>query len=520
MTDKLKEVGSQTKGFGKQIIQKIDKAPVLSFFILLALLVLVIFAANIFRTEQEPEPEVEKQPLEVTTYAIGNAPKVRTQAEIEKSGVVKIVAQTGGVVQQINVTEGQEVWSGTNIAWLSTNYQGGTVETVNRQKAGLNYQHANDTIDKELEIINLRREEADKNYENAIELKKIQDESESETRDAIDFNQEILEDIETQITQLEAIMTPSAEQESTLLQLKQSKAQLMSSNNQLKQSLRNTEYQTRGVDHNDKTEEEDKRDDQSDDSAVAKRLDEIQRDKTKAQLDLEEKSKKLAMETAALDLRLRQIQEALMYPASPVNGVVERVYVNQGQVLNPGELIAMVTASNNSATAVALVSSDIARSISMVEPTVIGYNRGNILTIHPSYISKEPTEGTLHSVQYAIPDEVSGNFSNGSMVNIEIPIGYADTSGAVPFIPVDAVYQTQENAFVYLVKPSKEKAAKIAHTQEVSLGPVFGSFVEVKSGLNPADQVIINRNVVDGDEIITQEHSLMETQKMPETGNK
>jgi multidrug efflux pump subunit AcrA (membrane-fusion protein) len=514
MEDKENQTKDRTKRSGP--LSFIENAPVISFFIVLIILFGLILGGRFLQEEPQEEIQAEEQPKEVETFSIGRAPKVRTQAEIEKSGVIKMVAQSGGVVQKINVQEGQEVWRGTNIAWISTNYQGGTVETAQRQKAGVSFQHGKDTIEQEKELLDLRREEARERYENTVELKKIQNESEDATQEVIDINNDILSSINDDIEELETQTTLTEQQEQTLLSLKQQKSQLLSTNNQLSQSLKQTEYQTQGIEDEDN---ETNNNENNDEDSAAVRLDEIQRDKTLKQLDLEEKSKELSLEISRLDLTIAQIREALMYPASPANGVVERVFVKEGQVVNPGDMLAMVTAHDNTATAVALVSTDVAKRVSYIEPSLIGYN-GNVTTVMPSYVSREPTDGTLHAVIYNIPDGLAHSFANGTFVDVEIPVGNVDTISTQPFIPVDAVYQTQDGAYVYVVaEPEENIETKIAKTREVGLGPVYGAFVEVDSGLQAADQVILDRNVVENDRIITTEENLMDdVNQMPETG--
>jgi multidrug efflux pump subunit AcrA (membrane-fusion protein) len=503
-----------------KVLAFIEKFPITSFGIVLLILIAFIVAGQFLKEKPQERAKQEQRAKEVDIFSIGKAPKVRTQAEIEKSGVVKMVAQAGGVIQKINVQEGQEVWRGTNIVWISTNYQGGTVQTVQRQKAGLNYQFKKDVFEQEKELIDLNREQAEKNYENTIETKKIQDKSEAETREVIDLNNDILGTLNDDIEELETMVSLTEQQEQTLLGLKQQKSQLLSTNNQLKQSLRTTEYQTKGIDHDDKTNEESNQDEDNDVDAISKRLSEIQRDKALKQLDLEEKSKELSLEISRLDLTLAQIQEALMYPSSPVNGTVERIFVKEGQVVNPGEVLAMVTATDNSATAVALVSSDVAKSISYIEPSILGYN-GNITTVMPSHVTSEPIDGTLHAVIYNIPDTLASHFSNGSFIDVEIPVGNADTISTQPFIPIDSVYQTQDGAYVYVVGKPKQQTVdyKVAKTKEVGLGKLYGGFVEVVSGLQESDQVILDRNVVENDKIKTKEEGMMDdVNEMPNTG--
>ena len=67
--------------------------------------------------------------------------------EIEKSGVVTVVALTPGIVSKINFREGASVSKGTVLMNLATNYQGGNASRAQRQIAGVQYQNILDTYE-------------------------------------------------------------------------------------------------------------------------------------------------------------------------------------------------------------------------------------------------------------------------------------------------------------------------------------------------------------------------------------
>ena len=113
----------------------------------------------------------------------------------------------------------------------------------------------------------------------------------------------------------------------------------------------------------------------------------------------------------------------------------------------------------------------------------------------PSYISSEATDGQLYSVIYDIEKENLDQLADGSYIDVEIPIGYPNTGFAFPFLPIDAIFQTQEENIVYVVREGK------AQSKKVQLGPVSGKYVEITSGLDSGDQIILNRNIIEGDKV-------------------
>ena len=87
----------------KRLVVFIQKRPFVSFFTALFILMLLIVSGNVMRSlSRKPElnPETIKS---VQTYTIGDKPVVSVQAQIEKYGVARIIAQTAGIVQVIHV---------------------------------------------------------------------------------------------------------------------------------------------------------------------------------------------------------------------------------------------------------------------------------------------------------------------------------------------------------------------------------------------------------------------------------
>jgi hypothetical protein len=59
---------------------------------------------------------------------------------------------------------------------------------------------------------------------------------------------------------------------------------------------------------------------------------------------------------------------------------------------------------------------------------------------------------------------------------------------------------------VYTAEKNGERTK--ATTKKINLGQVIGSYVEVESGLSANDVVITDRNVVEGDLVMTKEQGL------------
>ena len=385
------------KGFKVQIKKlsaAIDKKPFLSFFLALGLLLSLIIASNILGTPKKIEKADIVQTKSVSVYQIGSAPKLIVQAQIKKSGVIRITALTGGVVQQVYKNEEERFYRGQTLVGLSSNYQGGNIPSLSRKLA-------------------------------------------------------------------------QAQRDFTLSTLQPQK-DLISKQKELSEELN----------------------DQSGETDVSK----LQEDVTKKQLDLQDKSLDLNREIQELQVQINQVSEASMYPSAPFAGVVDNVLVKVGQSVNPGQVLMQISedVEADPVTAVAYVSADIAKRVSRIEPTVVTIGKDKI-KLYPFHISQDAVAGRLYAVYFDVPELYRAQVTENGSVTVELPIGSSDSSGIVPFVPIDTVYQTKEADFLFVIEKGRSMPRR------VKLGSVFGTYVQVLSGLKDGDEVITDRNVIAGD---------------------
>lgn len=459
----------------------INRRPLLSFLVFLTLLVALIALGNQLRQPATEDTKPEPVAKTVQIFDTTQAPTITIQAQVEKSGIIRLVAQTGGIVQQVRVREGDRVKRGTQVLSLSSNYLGGNVMSISRQISQRSYQFQQDTYNNQKATIATNRELANRGETQQAQLRQIARDSLADTRTLISLNEDMLEQIESQITALEAQPT-SPTNEQTLMTLRSSRIQVLSALVNLRSGLRNAEYL-------------------NDDEKDAAEMAHLTRDATLKQLELQEQSLELNKDLAALNLRIAQINESLMFPASPCAGVVERVYVQVGQSVSPGTVLATIKADTSSAEAVALLSADIARSLSPLAEGTVEINDQS-LVLPMRYISQDATDGSLHAAYFTLPEEFAALTANTSYLNIRIPVGMVLTSGSLSYAPLDAVYQGQASSHVYVAEDIDGRLQAVS--RQVTLGQVFGNYVEIKDGLQAGDKVIINRNIIEGDVVNIQ----------------
>jgi RND family efflux transporter MFP subunit len=455
----------------KRVTYLIQRRPFLSFGAALLLLLGLIIVSSLFFKPQTTETPKANNTKEVKVYSIGSVPKIRVQAQIEKSGVIKIVSLTGGVVSSINVSEGEQVDKGANLINLVSDYQGENAAGLQLSFAAKQAQLTADTFNTQKDIIAKQKEVANQTESNASQLRDISSKSLIDTHSLIDLNQSIVDTLNNNLTNLQN----SGGSDADILAAKQLVSQMQSAQLQLRSSQRNLDYQSNG------------------DKPPAQ-LARLQKDLTLEQLDIQEKSLQLNKEVSQLQVALASVNASLFHPVAPVSGTIERIYVREGQMVSPGTPLLMLSDGNKRFLAVAKVPNKIARSVSQFEPSslLIG---NNILALNPGFISDEATDSQMYAIIFTLPDSVEKVVTDGEYIPVDLPVGLPNTTAAVPFIPLDAVFQTEDQSIVYLVKDGK------AAGKNLKLGNVVGGYVEVLSGLQSGDQVILDRTVIEGDAI-------------------
>ncbi|MBI2443445.1 MAG: HlyD family efflux transporter periplasmic adaptor subunit [Candidatus Levybacteria bacterium] len=455
----------------RQTVIFLRRRPFASFFTALGVLLALIIAGNVLRTLSRPVQEKPELVKSVQTYKVDTSPSVQVQGKVEKEGVVTILAQTAGIVDSVSVKEGDSVRKGTSIVSLSSNYQGANAPAIQAQIAQQQYQNVLDTYASQKDILQFQKDLATVGRENTEQLRQIAERSIGDTQEILRFN----ETMHTLVNQAIG-NTPSDPQDSQFANpLQQTRGQLLASVVQVRSQLRTLEQQV-------------------DTNRAPAQLANLQRDVTLKQLNIQEKALDLQKETARLQAALAAINASLMRPASPFDGVVQRIFVRPGQTVAPGTPLAIVSQSDHAISVVATLPYEIAKGVTTSSESQLTIRKKTV-SLRPVHVSTDATDGQLYSIRYQLPVDFEKDVTDKESILISLPVSYADTTQTVPFVPLDSVYQTQEAAFIYTAENGKAVA------KEITLGEVFGRFVSVTSGLAFGDEVILSRNVVENDRI-------------------
>lgn len=456
----------------------IQRRPLGSFFVVLAILFGLIILGSFIGREKTTEQKKTVVTKTVKTFSMGVSPKLTVQAKVDKAGVVKIFAQTAGVVHDIPVQAGDSVKKGATLVSLSSNYQGGNAPALQTAIAQAQYQNVLNTYDTQKDLISKQREIAQKTEENSSELRDISEQSVGQSETLLNHSRDVLATVETNLAALQN-NNPNGVNNATILQTQQLRNQVEAGVVQIEGNLRNLRYTTSPT-------------------GVPTELAALQKDTTLKQLDVQERALELNKKVSGLQVSLAAINASLMCPTTPFAGTVERILVKEGQLVNPGTQLAVISSNDKSVNLYAQVTRDIAQSVSPIQPSIV-HVQGTTFSLSPTYISQEATDGEMYTITYALPEEYSSAVTDAQYVTVDIPLGSsALPSQTTPYIPIDAVFQTQDEAYVNVVMDGKAVSKKIV------LGNVYGKYVEVVSGLDKNDQVILDRNILAGDSIKIQ----------------
>ncbi len=457
----------------------IQTKPFASFFVLLGLLFVLLVVGRIANKPKAAPKEADAAVKSVATYKVNGESSIEVQAKVEKSGVITLIAQTSGIVQSVNVKDGMRVARGTRIANFSTTYSGANAASLSRQIAQKNRLFTDENYQTQKDIIAKQRDMAVKGSAQADVLRDISKQSISDTQASINLSQDIISTLDAQIAALQASNVGGVN-DAAILGAKQGKAAALSGLNALQNAQRNVIYL-------------------SDSKNEPAALSSLQKDTTLKQLDIQEKSLDLGKDIALLNEKLARLNESFMYPTSPATGSVEHVNVHVGQMISPGMTIATIRADKGETVLTASVPSQVALSVNRMESAHVSIN-GKDVALATLSVSREATDGTLHTIVWTAPTTIQDSLTNNTFVSINVPLRTAASKTNEVSIPLDSVYQTEEKSFVYVVS-TDDKGVKHAVSKEVKVGSITGSFVTIQSGLTQQDEVIVTRSVQDGDAI-------------------
>lgn len=471
----MKKITSFFTSSRQKIITLARRKPFAAFLTLLAILLVLIAASNLLQRPKVQKEQVVHAPKPIKVFTVGTSPVATMQAKIEKTGSITILAQSAGIVREINVKEGKTVKKGANLVQLASNYAGANVFALQRAIAQKQYENTKSTFDAQKEILAKNKEIAETSESNSGELREITRKTLEDTRNLIRLNEDIVATLDKTIRDQEAAGATSKD----LLPLKQQKSQFESGLLQLRQGLSQAEYA-------------------GSDTKPPADLARLQKEVAIKSIELQEKGLALGLEISRLQLQLAYVQESQYHPTAPFAGVVEKVFVKPADAVQPGTpLLTLTGNANATAKATVYVTQNVAEQVSTSLESAF-YIDGNEYKARPLHVSTAPVKGSLYAITYILPLLAGNNVDSEEYVQVSIPLTGQTTSAIAPLVPIDAVYQTQGKSYIFVVNNGK------ASTLPVEVRGITGAFALLEGRVEQGTQIITTRGVIEGEQVVIE----------------
>lgn len=434
--------------------------------------VLLLFSIVLSNNGDEPELDIQTRPLSVQAIEFG-ATAVTEDAVgiVSNQSTITLVAQSAGPVKEIFVQEGSLVSYGRTILQQETAYAAGNALAVQAQTAKKNLELAQKNLESTVQQVVINREIAENNRSNTEELRSIAKKSVSETKAIIDLTESMVDSLQDSLKAEQA----GGNDQTIVRGLQQQILSYTSSLNQARSSLRSLEYQV------------------STDSPQFSLAD-AQKEIVFASTELQLNSARIQTEIAELSAKSAQIALAATRVQSPFAGRVEAVLVRAGQYLSPGTPVAVLSGQSSQLSLEILVSGRTSLAIDTSKPIVASLN-GRQISLPIAHVSAVPVSGQLYQVIAVVPTEFESTLYETQSVAVTLPLFDVSPTDGNSFIPLDALFVTNTERYVFVAQDGK------AVRKAVETADIVGSAIEIVSGLQSGDIVILDRRVIDQQDI-------------------
>ena len=213
-----------------------------------------------------------------------------------------------------------------------------------------------------------------------------------------------------------------------------------------------------------------------------------------AELRKDREVRRSTLTSSRLNLALALRNDAILHPKSSLPGVITNIAVRRGQFVNQGDVLATMSASGTNSTLEALLSSDTAWLIDPTKEALLVTPSGTIpLTL--VYLGTQENETGLYSALFSLPADAAQKLTDGHYTDIRIALK-SQTSNIL--LPLESISQDTQSAWVMVEESGK------AQVKTVTLGNIFGNYIEVTSGISPDTRVILSRGIILGEAITTE----------------
>jgi len=210
---------------------------------------------------------------------------------------------------------------------------------------------------------------------------------------------------------------------------------------------------------------------------------------------------------------LQRIRESLQDTTitAPFSGVIGDIPIEQGDYVQPGQSLTQVVANENLDLNISIPQERAGNLETGLPVEIISSNGEELQAGRISFISPQVEQSSQFIPTEATFPNTNGQLRDGQFVRSEV---IWESRPGQPVVPQSAVIYQGEDRFVYV--PQEQDGNLVAMRQSVELGLEQGTDVEILSGLEPGQEIIVSGIQRLGDGMPIQPESQTEGQ---ETGS-
>ena len=196
---------------------------------------------------------------------------------------------------------------------------------------------------------------------------------------------------------------------------------------------------------------------------------------------------KLGLENAAIQLENAKKQLSNTRVVAPFSGYITRRNVEPGALINIGTAVADIVDVSELKVTLRITESDVyaLRQGQEVSLTVSVYPEA-VYTGKVSHIGLQGDNAHTYPVEIIVPNSREYPLKAGTYVNVQVNAGQ---SASMLVIPRDAIVSSIKEPSVYLIDNN------IARLTRITTGRDRGEYLEILSGLNENDRVVISGQI-------------------------
>ncbi len=415
-------------------------------------------------------------------------------ATVENGNYAIIVSLMPGIISNIDVSAGDDVSTDTNLLAISSNYSDQSLADLQVDMAEKQLELAQFNLssltDTKNENIDLADESLDDFYErqqlSEIDLDNIKLQI-SRTEDTIDEIASIINNIDDFEDTINLALQNN---EITPFQADQALLQNDLQKNQQEQLFNNYKTTLAQLEST-----HDLLEYQLGSNSPIKAISEITNELTTKQVETQIQIARLNVDLSEISLKVARANEKITNPESPLDGVIEKIYVRENQYINPGEPLMFIAGKPNPQLKVK-IAPEIAENLVRDDVATITYKGANYKA-DIAHVANVPTDGVFHEVILIPEDSLKGLLRIGTSVKIKLPVLFSKNSrNNNLYIPLDSVHRSASQSYVFLISNGTTSI------KQITTGEILGDVIHVLSGLIEGDLIVTDRDIQENIKVI------------------